>query len=105
MRDRTEKTPPWKSRLGADLLTTVYHRPYIESARRFPEVPALTRQQIEALDLFDALANDPALHFGMDFRAGDLQFVHNHTLLHDRTAVEDWPEPARKRRLLMVMGH
>ena len=24
-----------------------------------------------------------------------MQFVHNHTLLHDRTAFEDWPEPER----------
>ena len=38
----------------AGLLSTVYHRPYIESARRFSEVPALTTEQIEALDLFDA---------------------------------------------------
>ena len=22
-----------------------------------------------------------------------MQFVHNHTVLHDRTAFEDWPEP------------
>jgi hypothetical protein len=86
----------------AALLTTVYHRPYIESARRFGGVPALTPEQIEALDLFDALANDPTLHFGMEFRAGDVQFVHNHTLLHDRTAFEDWPEPARKRHLLRL---
>jgi hypothetical protein len=86
----------------AGLLSTVYHRPYIESARRFREVPALTPEQIEALDLFDALANDPALHFGMELRGGDVQFVHNHTLLHDRTAFEDWPEPARKRHLLRL---
>jgi hypothetical protein len=88
--------------LYAGLLSTVYHRPYIESARRFREVPPLTPEQIEALDLFDALANDPALHFCMEFRAGDMQFVHNHTLLHDRTAFEDWPEPARKRHLLRL---
>ena len=86
----------------AGLLSTVYHRPYIESARRFPEVPALTTEQIEALDLFDALANDPALQFRMEFRTGDVQFVHNHTLLHDRTAFEDWPETARKRHLLRL---
>jgi hypothetical protein len=84
------------------LLSTVYHRPYIESARRFPGVPSLTPEQIEALDLFDALAEDPALHFCMELRAGDIQFVNNHTLLHDRTAFEDWPEPERKRHLLRL---
>lgn len=84
------------------LLSTVYHRNYIDSARRFPEVPPLLPEQVEALDLFDQLANDPALHFQMEFRAGDIQLVHNHTLLHDRTAFEDWPEPDRKRHLLRL---
>jgi hypothetical protein len=86
----------------AGLLTAIYHRPYIESARRFADVPALTSLQIEALDLFDSLSNDPALHFFMEFRAGDVQLVHNHTLLHDRTGFEDWPEPERKRHLLRL---
>src|SRR5262249_15156920 len=75
-------------------------RTYIESARRFAEVPPLTPAQTEALDLFDVLANDPALHFFMEFRAGDVQLVHNHSLLHDRTTFEDWPEPERRRHLL-----
>jgi hypothetical protein len=86
----------------ADLLTTIYHRPYIESARRFAEVPPLTPAQTEALNAFDALANDPALHFFMEFRAGDVQLVCNHSLLHDRTAFEDWPEPERRRHLLRL---
>ncbi len=86
----------------AGLLTTKYHRPYIESARRFADVPPLTAAQTEALDAFDALAEDPALHFFMEFRAGDVQLVHNHTLLHDRTAFEDWPEPERRRHLLRL---
>jgi hypothetical protein len=84
------------------LLSTIYHRSYIESARRFPDVPPLRPEQIEALDLFDELANDPALHLRMEFQPGDVQLVHNHTLLHDRTAFEDWPEPERKRHLLRL---
>ncbi len=86
----------------ADLLSTIYHRSYIESARRFPAVPPLLPEQIEALDRFESLANDPALHFQMEFRTGDIQLVHNHTMLHDRTAFEDWPEPKRKRHLLRL---
>jgi len=38
----------------------------------------------------------------MTLERGDLQFVHNHTLLHDRTAFEDYPEPARRRYLLRL---
>jgi hypothetical protein len=84
------------------LLSAVYQRSYIESARRFPEVAPLNPEQIAALDLFDALADDPALHFRMELQAGDIQLVHNHTLLHDRTAFEDWPEAERKRHLLRL---
>ena len=86
----------------AGLLSTVYQRSYIESARRFPDVPPLTPERVQALDLFDQLANDPALHFRMELRAGDIQLVHNHTLLHDRTAFEDWPDRARRRHLLRL---
>jgi hypothetical protein len=84
------------------LLSTIYHRSYIDSARRFPDVAPLSPRQTEALDLFDALTNDPALNFQMGFQAGDIQLVHNHALLHDRTAFEDWPEPDRKRHLLRL---
>ena len=84
------------------LLSTIYQRQYIESARRFPGVAPLTSQQVEALDLFDQLANDPALNLMMEFEPGDIQFVHNHTILHDRTAFEDFPEPERKRHLLRL---
>src|SRR5215207_3228623 len=35
-------------------------------------------------------------------RPGDIQLVHNHTILHDRTAFEDYPEPERKRHLLRL---
>jgi TfdA family taurine catabolism dioxygenase TauD len=84
------------------LLSTIYQRQYIESARRFPEVPPLSPRQIEALDMLDALADDPALNMHMEFRPGDIQLVHNHTILHDRTAFEDWPEPERKRHLLRL---
>jgi hypothetical protein len=83
-------------------LSTIYARRYIESAQRFPEVPRLTEAQREALDLFDSLAEDTALRLDMAFEPGDMQFLQNHTILHDRTAYEDWPEPERKRHLLRL---
>src|SRR5215471_12955342 len=84
------------------LLSAIYQRQYIESARRFPGVEPLTARQISALDLFDELANDPALEMQMEFQPGDIQLVHNHTVLHDRTSFEDWSEPERKRHLLRL---
>jgi hypothetical protein len=86
----------------AGLVSAIYQRQYIESARRFPGVAPLSPLQTQALDLFDELANDPALNFTMELQPGDMQFVHNHTILHDRTAFEDFPEPERKRHLLRL---
>jgi hypothetical protein len=83
-------------------LTAIYQRQYIESAQRFADAPRLTAAHREALDLFDALADDPALNMTMEFKPGDVQFVHNHTILHDRTAFVDWPEPDRRRHLLRL---
>lgn len=83
-------------------LSAIYQRQYIDSAQRFPDAPRLTPEMVEALDLFDALANDPALNFHMALGPGDMQFVFNHTMLHDRTAFEDWPEPDRRRHLLRL---
>ena len=74
-------------------LSAIYQRQYIDSAQRFPEAPRLTPAHVEALDMFDALTNDPELNMFMEFKPGDVQLVHNHTLLHDRTGFEDWAEP------------
>ena len=84
------------------LVSAIYQRQYIESARRFSGVKPLSALQIEALDLFDQLANDPKLNLMMELQPGDIQLVHNHTILHDRTAFEDYPEPDRKRHLLRL---
>lgn len=84
------------------LVTAIYQRQYIESARRSAGVAPLSPQQVEALDLLDQLANDPQLNLMMELEPGDIQLVHNHTILHDRTAFEDWPEPERKRHLLRL---
>ncbi len=73
---------------------------YIRDAQRHASVPRLTPQQAELLDLIDATAGDPALHLDMDFRPGDVQLLKNSSILHARTAYEDWDEPARKRHLL-----
>jgi hypothetical protein len=80
-----------------------YQRQYIDSAqRRFPEAPRLSALQLEALDCFDALLDDPSLHFSMKLRPGDIQFVYNHALLHDRSGFTDHPEPHRRRHLLRL---
>jgi hypothetical protein len=86
----------------AGYLTVFYQRQYIDSARRFEGAMRLTPAHVEALDMFDALANDPELHLRMELQPGDMQFVYNHSQLHDRTAFVDWPEPSRRRHLLRL---
>lgn len=83
-------------------LSVLYQRRYIESAQRFGGVPRLTAEQVAALDAFDALADDPALHLTFDMRPGDVLALHNHQLLHDRAAFVDWPETGRRRHLLRL---
>ncbi len=83
-------------------LTAIYQRQYIDSAQRFLDAPRLTPAHLEALDLFDTLAEDPAMHVRMRLEPGDMQFVHNHTMLHDRTAFEDASDPGRRRHLLRL---
>jgi hypothetical protein len=94
----------WASPLTwhAGLLTVHYQRQYIDSAMRFAEVPRLSAKRIAALDLFDSICNDPAMRLEMAFLPGDIQLVHNHTLMHDRLGFTDWPEPERRRHLLRL---
>jgi hypothetical protein len=80
--------------------TSQYSRSYVESAQRFPEVPRLTAEQDEALDLLAALADELAL--SMELAPGDLQLLNNHVTYHARTEFEDHPEPGRQRLLLRL---
>ena len=84
------------------LVSSYTTRRYIESSQRHRDAPRLTAQHYEGLDLLDMLAEDPEFHLDMEFAAGDIQFLHNHTVFHDRTAFVDWPEPDRKRHLLRL---
>ena len=61
----------------AGLVSSYISRRYVESSQRHPDAPRLTPLHVEALDLLDALAEDPDLHLDMEFRPGDLQLLHN----------------------------
>ena len=85
-----------------DHLTVIYQRQYIDSAQRFDDAMRLTSAHIQALDMFDEFANDPNLNLSMQLEPGDMQFVYNHGLLHDRTGFEDWPDLEERRHLLRL---
>ena len=83
-------------------LSVIYARRYINSAQRFKDVQEIRGERFEALELFDKLANDSRLNFKMTFEPGDIQLVHNHTMLHDRTDYIDWEDEDKKRHLLRL---
>ena len=83
-------------------LTVMYQRQYIDSAQRFDNAMPLTQEHLQALDMFDELANDPDLNLSMQLEPGDMQFVYNHGLLHDRTGFRDWPDLKNRRHLLRL---
>ncbi|MDP6390168.1 MAG: TauD/TfdA family dioxygenase [Alphaproteobacteria bacterium] len=109
-RDRRDEIPlgkgPWyelpvfnycHGRLAVNFL-----RKHIDTAERHADALRRTPEIEDALDMVYDLAQDPALHLSMDFRPGDIQVLHNHQILHDRTTYEDWPEPERRRYLLRL---
>ena len=83
-------------------LTGFYHRPYIDSAQFYHNSIKLTTEHKQALDKFDEIANDDNIHLKMKFLPGDIQFVYNHSILHDRTSYEDWNIEDKKRHLLRL---
>lgn len=75
---------------------------YIRNAQRHKEVPRLTSQQVELLELIEQTANDPDYYLDMDFDVGDIQFLNNGVILHSRTEYEDYGELESKRHLLRL---
>ncbi len=75
---------------------------YIRDSQQHADAPRLTDAQLEAMELLEALANDPTFHVEMDFEPGDVQLINNGRILHAREAYEDDPDPDRRRHLLRM---
>ena len=71
-------------------LTVFYQLQYSDSAQRFPDTLPLTKAHVEALYYFNAVANDTSFNLQMHLRPGDMQFVYNHSQLHNRTGFPEW---------------
>lgn len=74
---------------------------YIKSAPAKSGVP-LSAVELEALDVMERLSQSRQLCLHMTFEPGDIQFVNNYVILHDRMPYEDWDEPEKKRHLLRL---
>jgi len=75
---------------------------YIRDAQGHPDAPRLTAEQLEAMQLVEETANDPAFHVEMDFHPGDIQLIANWNILHAREAYQDAEDPAERRHLLRL---
>jgi len=79
------------------------NRKNIEAAQRdFAQVPRLSTQQREVLDLMDRLMPSDALCYSMVLEPGDMQLLNNYVTLHSRTPFEDFDDPDQKRHLLRL---
>jgi len=74
----------------------------VAAERDFPELPRVTPEQWEALDLLEKLMADPRWCFRMQLEQGDMQIVNNYAIVHSRTPFADFDEPDRKRHLLRL---
>lgn len=81
---------------------TFYIGWYIRDAQRHPQVPRLTPDQVEAMELLESIANDPTVHLEMRFEPGDVQLLNNAKILHAREAYEDSTVPGKERHLLRL---
>ena len=84
-----------------DELLCRYFRFWIEAGHEKVGQP-LTPAQVNALDVFDRVLMEPSLRVEFALERGDMYFMNNRWLLHNRTAFEDYPEPERQRHLVRL---
>jgi hypothetical protein len=82
-------------------LTARYLRFYITKGQEWKGEP-LTGADVEALDAFDKLMQQPGVAVTVPLERGDLQLISNTFLLHSRTNYVDYAEPERKRHYLRL---
>jgi Taurine catabolism dioxygenase TauD, TfdA family len=62
----------------------------------------LTPEQVSALDALDRVAGGRPLRVEFMLRPGEMFFINNRWILHNRTAFEDYAEPERRRHYVRL---
>lgn len=70
-------------------LISYFENSFMRSASRHEDVPELTDLQKRALKAFEDLADSTELRMDYVLQAGDIQLLHNHSIVHARTAYVD----------------
>lgn len=79
-----------------------YLREYIDSGHRYPSVPPLTHEQIDALNALDRVLADKRLVTEVRLQPGSMIIVNNQRLFHARTTFEDAADRNHGRLLLRM---
>ena len=82
-------------------LSCRFLRQYIELGQEMMNQP-LSAVEIEALDIFDSIAQNLKMRITMMMEPGDLQFANNYTILHSRSEFEDFEDEPRRRKKLRL---
>ncbi len=78
-----------------------YLRYWIEVGQQKAKQP-LTPAQIQALDVLDRVLSRPDFRAEFYLEPGQMLFVNNRWILHNRTMFEDHPEPERRRHYVRL---
>ena len=70
-------------------LISYFENSFMRSASRHEDVPELTDLQKRALKAVEDLADSSELRMDYVLQAGDIQLLHNHSIVHARTAYVD----------------
>jgi alpha-ketoglutarate-dependent taurine dioxygenase len=82
-------------------LTCRFLRHWIEAGHEKAGQP-LTTAQKNALDVLDQVLGDPEFGVELELSPGDMFFINNRWLLHNRSAFEDYPEHDQRRHYVRL---
>ncbi|HMF17607.1 MAG TPA: TauD/TfdA family dioxygenase [Gemmataceae bacterium] len=85
---------------GADLIVR-YLRYWIQAGHEKIGKP-LTSTQVKALDVLDNVLAQRDLVAEFMLQPGQMFFINNRTMFHNRTAFDDWPQLERRRHYLRL---
>jgi len=84
-----------------DRLICRYLRYWIEVGQQKAKQP-LTPAQVQALDTLDQVVSRPEFRAEFYLERGQMLFVNNRWIFHNRTAFQDHPEPERRRHYVRL---
>jgi len=82
------------------ILSCRYNQKAILTAQELPNSEALSEIEQQAINKVAELAMRDDIRFDIHLKAGDLAFLNNHTVLHNRSQYIDYDEESRRRLLL-----